>query len=120
MDGPKPIELRNLFGSATDFTAMPWKPLREGVDISILYGNVNEGPCAALLRYQPGARIPKHQHGGYEHILVLQGDQSDGATTLTAGSLLINAPGSSHEIVSRTGCIVLAIWERPVVFGEPG
>ena len=38
---------------------------------------------------------------------------------LSAGELLVHSPGTSHSIVSDTGCVVLAIWEKPVVFIEP-
>jgi anti-sigma factor ChrR (cupin superfamily) len=30
--------------------------------------------------------------------------------------MLVQAPGSSHSIVSDEGCVVLVIWEEPVVF----
>jgi len=78
---------------------------------------MKEGHCTALLRYQPGASIPEHYHAGDEHILVLQGSQFDGTTTLSAGTMLYSSRGTSHEITSEHGCIVLAIWEQPVVFG---
>ena len=44
-----------------------------------------------------------------------------GATTLTAGTLIINPPGTQHSVVSEAGCIVLAIYEKPVEFlGDGG
>ncbi len=57
-----------------------------------------------------------HVHLGYEHILVLSGSQRDQNSTATAGTLMINAPGTRHSIVSESGCIVLAIYEKPVKF----
>lgn len=30
--------------------------------------------------------------------------------------LIINPPGTSHGILSESGCIVLAIYEKPVKF----
>jgi hypothetical protein len=30
--------------------------------------------------------------------------------------LLIHAPGTRHSIASAEGCVVLAIYEKPVVF----
>jgi hypothetical protein len=32
----------------------------------------------------------------------------------TAGSMLISEPGTAHAVSSEEGCVVLAIWERPV------
>ena len=31
-------------------------------------------------------------------------------------TLVINPPGSRHRVVSDDGCLVLVIWEQPVVF----
>jgi anti-sigma factor ChrR (cupin superfamily) len=110
------ILLSGLFGPNQDFSAYPWQPFRPGVEIARIYGEGSSGPAAALLRYAPGARVPSHDHGGYEHIVVLQGSQTDDRGTYGAGSCLIHAPGSSHAIVSDSGCVVLAIWNAPVVF----
>lgn len=93
-----------------------WTPYRPGVDIHRLYGQGDNGPSAALLHYAPGARIPQHSHRGYEHIFILQGTQVDMQGTHSAGALVVNPPGSSHEVSSPEGCVVLVIWERPVEF----
>ena len=37
----------------------------------------------------------------------------------TAGTLIINPPGTQHSVVSEAGCIVLAIYEKPVKFLAP-
>ncbi|MES1206770.1 MAG: cupin domain-containing protein, partial [Pseudomonadota bacterium] len=73
-------------------------------------------PTASILRYAPGARIPYHRHDGYEHVFILAGSQRDERGTYGAGSLVVNTPGSSHDVVSENGCTALLIWERPVVF----
>ena len=89
-----------------------WEPLRPGVHIRPLYDCGEHGPAAALLRYQPGASIPHHEHLGYEHILVLDGAQSDEQGCYPAGTLVVNLPGSSHRVERPAGCVVLIIWER--------
>ena len=91
-----------------------WEPFRPGVRIHWLYRTGEDGPAAALLRYEPGAGVPLHEHVGWEHIFVLAGAQSDGSALLDAGALLISAPGTRHAITSDSGCIVLAVWQRPV------
>ncbi len=93
-----------------------WTPFRPGVEIHRLYGNGDAGPCAALLRYAPGATIPYHRHQGHEHIYVLHGSQADEAGTYAAGTLVVNPPGTGHAVRSPDGCVVLVIWERPVAF----
>ncbi len=110
------LELKNLFEIAEHADAIAWQPFRDGVDIYRLYGDGASGPTAALIRFRKEARVPMHEHQGYEHILVLSGSQRDQNSTATAGTLMINAPGTRHSIVSEAGCIVLAIYEKPVKF----
>jgi anti-sigma factor ChrR (cupin superfamily) len=101
-----------------DFSTLEWQPFREGVDLLPLYGNIKSGCASALLRYQPGARIPEHLHTGMEFLFILCGSQSDDRGHYTAGSFLINPTASSHKIFSEEGCVVLAVWEKPVKFIE--
>jgi anti-sigma factor ChrR (cupin superfamily) len=112
--------IANLFGEGVDFDRFAWRFFREGVEIARLYGEGASGPSAALLRYAPGAKVPVHVHHGMEHILVLAGSQADADATYEAGSMLIHGPGTSHDVFSEQGCVVLAIWEKPVeILGEP-
>lgn len=105
--------LKDLLNIATLQDQLPWQPFRDGVDIYRLYGD-GTGSAAALLRYQPGASIPRHDHQGFEHIFILCGSQTDQNGEHTAGTLVINPPSSNHSVVSTSGCIVLAIWEKPI------
>jgi anti-sigma factor ChrR (cupin superfamily) len=106
--------LKGLLNIAARQDELPWKPFRPGVDIYRLYENGEDGAMAALLRYQPGASVPLHDHRGFEHILVLSGSQTDQNGEHQAGTLVINPPHSNHSVISQSGCIVLAIWEKPV------
>ncbi len=113
MEHPRRID--NLLGISSFQEQLPWQPFRPGVDIYLLSQNPETGCRSALLRYQPGAAVPLHEHPGTEHILVLSGAQLDDQGELSAGTLAINAPGSRHQVSSPCGCIVLIIWEKPVV-----
>jgi len=93
-----------------------WGPFRDGVEIYRLHGDGTAGSASALLRYRPGASVPRHSHAGYEHIFVLSGSQRDERGLYRAGTLVINAPGSKHDVTSDEGCVVLVIWEAPVIF----
>lgn len=110
------VILRNMFALATSAAEHTWQVLREGVEICRLYQEGDDGPAAALLRYAPGARVPPHLHTGAEFILVLSGSQTDDHGHYPAGTVLASPPGSRHGIVSDSGCIVLAIWHKPVRF----
>ena len=109
-----PIVISGLLDAATDFDALDWQPLHPGVDVVDLYPPVSDGARAALLRYQPGATVPWHVHGGFEHILVLRGSQQDASGVYRAGTLVVNLPGSTHQVSSEEGCIVLAVWQKQV------
>jgi anti-sigma factor ChrR (cupin superfamily) len=115
-DPERVFKLNDLFRISDWQHDLAWRPLFDGVEIYRLYDSGSTGPRAALLRYQPGARVPAHEHMGYEHIFVLSGEQADAVGSSAAGSLTINPPGTRHSISSETGCIVLAIYEKPVKF----
>jgi anti-sigma factor ChrR (cupin superfamily) len=84
------------------------------VEIAHLYGDGPRHPGAALLRYAPGARVPRHEHVGYELIHVLSGWQADERRRYDAGTLFVHPPGTRHEVVSPEGCLVLAVWQAGV------
>jgi anti-sigma factor ChrR (cupin superfamily) len=110
------IVIKDLFNIASRQKDLPWQPFRDGVEIVQLYGNPMVGPSAALLRYAPGAAVPAHVHTGYEHILILAGQQTDQHGPLGPGTLVINPAGSRHAVSNIMQCIILIIWERPVAF----
>lgn len=105
-----------------DLLAGGWKdrdfePFRAGVEICWL---CRERPQLALLRYAPGAAVPRHRHVGQETILVLEGAQEDDAGRYAAGSVVINPPGTAHAVRSPEGCVVLIQWLAPVEILEDG
>jgi len=106
----------NLSTLADDQNNLGWQPFHPGVEIRWLYQEANQGPAAALIRFQPGGTVPLHEHRGFEHIYVLSGSQSDGNGRLNTGSLMVHRPGTRHSIVSEDGCLVLAIYEKPAQF----
>lgn len=97
-----------------DESRLAWVPFRDGIEASWLYRNGDDGPAAALLRYRPGARVPRHRHRGYEHIYILRGSQTDDRGTLPAGSFTVNSPGTEHAVRSEDGCLALLIWQAPI------
>ena len=106
--------LKDLLNIALTQDEVPWEPFRSGVDIYRLEGDGQGGAAAALLRYQPGASVLRHDHTGFEHIFVLSGSQTDQNGEHKTGTLVINPPSTNHSVISHAGCIVLVIWEKPV------
>lgn len=95
-----------------------WQPFRSGIEIHRLYGEIGVGRAAALLRYAAGASLPVHRHAGFEQILVLEGAQVDERGRYGKGTLVVNPPGSQHQVTSPEGCVVFVTWDLPVEFDE--
>jgi quercetin dioxygenase-like cupin family protein len=91
-----------------------WKPLVEGgVDtrgISVKALRIDPATGRApsfLLRFEPGASYPYHNHPAGEELFVLSGACLIEGTTLEAGDYLYTPPGSKHAVRSQTGCTLL-------------
>ncbi len=103
--------------SLTEVLEGKFVPFRAGIDMRVVYGTPGRGgAAAAFLRYQPGAKVPAHEHPGYELIQVLAGSQTDDRGTHRAGTFVVNAPGSRHAVESAEGCLVLVVWQEPIQF----
>jgi anti-sigma factor ChrR (cupin superfamily) len=88
-----------------------WIERRPGIHWKILW---EEGEAKAILmRYAPGATIPRHRHLGDEQIYVLEGSVSDDTGTCTAGNYARRPPGCVHAVTSEKGALVLAITSGP-------
>jgi anti-sigma factor ChrR (cupin superfamily) len=110
------VVLQDLVARAKE-PDFPWIKMRPGIELHRIYGEGINGPSAALLRYAPGATLPHHRHPGYEHITILEGSQTDEHGVYRAPCFIVNPPGSSHDVHSPDGCLVLVVWNEPVVFG---
>ncbi len=58
----------------------------------------------AVARWAPGTQAPRHAHPGGLEVLVLDGDLSDGSTSLGRGGWLRLPPGATHAPRSSGGC----------------
>lgn len=121
IDEPKDRVIKLELGGVKipdDLVFTPYQPgLRENVEIHLLFDNTVDDPNgsdAAIMRYQPGAFVPRHLHVGYEMVLVLQGEYVENDVLYKPGSLIIRAPGTTHEMRSDTGCTILAMRDIPV------
>lgn len=99
-----------------NFNDVQWQGFREGVFIYPLYSSNTSEATSALLKYEPGAAVPEHMHTGYEHLIILSGSQQDERGIYHKGDFIVNKPNSTHWVKSPEGCVVLAIWEKPVRF----
>ncbi len=81
-----------------------------GIFVKKLYSDPERDTVTMLIRMEPGAEYPAHQHGGPEQCLVLEGDLCVGDLVLQAGDYQCAPPDSIHD-VSRTrgGCLLLIV-----------
>ncbi len=120
---PQPPDLvwADVIGDGFKRPDLPWQPWSErgraGVDICPIFTNEQTGPegaAALLVRFRPGAHGDFHEHLGFELMLVLDGVlEDDKGGYFPAGTLALEGPGTIHQALSRQGCTVLAVRERP-------
>lgn len=81
-----------------------------GIFVKRLYSDPERDSVTMLIRMEPGAEYPAHEHGGPEQCLVLEGDLRVGDLVLHAGDFQC-APAASIHDVSRTtgGCLLLIV-----------
>jgi anti-sigma factor ChrR (cupin superfamily) len=112
-----PIVFSNLLADANRLRDTgEWNPFRPGVTAIWLYNEGAGGAAAVLLCYEPGARVALHEHVGYEHLYIIEGDQFDENGSYPAGSFIVNPPGTRHSPGSKGGCVALLIYEKAVRF----
>ena len=90
-----------------DIAGVGWQTRRPGVHWKILWEDGNHR--AVLVRYDPGATVPRHRHLGDEQIFVLEGSVTDDTGTCSAGNYARRPPGCVHTVTTPQGALVLAI-----------
>ena len=85
---------------------LPWQPSpAAGVLRRLLAREGDEDARATtVVRYEPGARFPRHAHPQGEEIVVLEGGFADEHGTYPAGTYVKNPPGFEHSPRSSAGC----------------
>ena len=92
---------------------IPWVERRPGVFWKVLWEDPDGQRKAILMRYEPGATIPRHRHVGDEQIFVLDGSVADDTGVCAAGNYARRPPGCVHTVVSQTGALVFAVMSGP-------
>lgn len=96
-----------------DVTSLPWQATRfPGVEMKILWSAPDGAAFTGMFRMAPGAKLPKHSHGGVEQTFMLQGSLVDDAGTCTAGNYVWRDVGSVHTAHSPDGCVMIGIFQE--------
>lgn len=85
-----------------------WLPVVTGVSVKILRQDPGTRNVTYLLRMQPGATLPAHEHSQDEECLVIEGELWMGDHVVRAGDWHVARAGSTHlDFRTKTGCTVL-------------
>ena len=96
---------------------VPWARTRfPGISVKTLRENKGTGLSTMLFRWEPGARLPDHEHIEIEQTYVLEGSFADHDGAYTAGNYVWRRAGSRHEAWSDEGCLTLAVFLKPNKF----
>ena len=92
--------------------AMPWRPLNEpdvtGIFLKVLrFDSSTRRAPTILLKFEPGASYPAHNHPGGEEIFILEGEIRVGKDHLRKGDYLYTPPDNRHAVASQAGCVIL-------------
>jgi quercetin dioxygenase-like cupin family protein len=112
----------NIFDHVVRKDQKAWQPLTEkgihyeGVSVISLHFDADKGRSTTiLLKFEPGASYPYHDHPAGEEIFVLEGEATLEEVTIKQGDYLYTPPGFKHSVSSRTGCIMLFVVPEEVV-----
>jgi quercetin dioxygenase-like cupin family protein len=93
-----------------------WQPLIEnGIHyegiwvIPLRYDEAKQRSTSILLKFEPGATYPYHNHPAGEEIFVLSGEAILENTTLSESDYLYTPPNFKHSVTSKTGCTMLFV-----------
>ena len=82
----------------------------EGISvISLHYDEEKERSTTILLKFEPGATYPYHNHPAGEEIFMLEGEAIFEQITLSHGDYLYTAAGFKHSATTKTGCTMLFV-----------
>jgi len=85
-----------------------WEPICPGIERKTLWHDREKGRITFLIRAQPGAEFPAHQHDDDEEAYMLSGDLAFDDLVLGAGDYHLARPGVYHPVGrTRMGCMLL-------------
>ena len=103
---------------------MQWQPTRyKGTFIKTLMIDREKGLATVLIRMEPGAGFPDHEHALIEQTLILEGSLVDSegpekGLAVRQGEYVFRPAGSRHAVVAPDGATMLAIFQAPNRFFE--
>lgn len=96
---------------------LPWETaMFPGVHFKTLMVDKEQGLMTVLLRMEPGAKLPDHEHVLVEQTYVLEGRLVDRDGECGPGEFIYRPAGSRHEAWTPEGGLMLAVFQTPNKF----
>jgi anti-sigma factor ChrR (cupin superfamily) len=93
-----------------DTAELAWRPSTFAAGVFVKDVATTDGWELQVVRCEPGARFPLHQHAWPEFIFVLEGELVQAGQRLGAGWASVAAAGSVDEDVrSESGCVFVLV-----------
>jgi anti-sigma factor ChrR (cupin superfamily) len=102
-----------------DIASLPWEDtIFPGVKAKTLLVDDATGLLTVLLKMEPGATLPDHEHVLIEQTFVLEGELVDPDGVCTAGNYVWRPAGSRHAAQTPNGGLMLSMFQAPNKFFE--
>ena len=96
---------------------LPWEATRfAGIYQKVLLEDRESGLKTVLMRMEPGAKLPFHEHTRIEQTYVLEGSLKDDQGEATAGNFVWRPAGSRHTAWAPNGALLLGYFLKPNQF----
>jgi anti-sigma factor ChrR (cupin superfamily) len=105
---------------------LEWEPIRyPGCFVKTLMVDRQRGLLTVLLKMDPDACLPDHEHALVEQTYVLEGRLVDSegpekGLSVGPGDFVYRPAGSRHAAIAPEGCTMVAIFQVPNKFFEEG
>jgi anti-sigma factor ChrR (cupin superfamily) len=105
---------------------MQWEPIRyPGCFVKTLMVDPRHGLLTVLLKMEPGAKLPDHEHTLVEQTYMLEGtlvdlDGPEKGLAVGPGEFVYRPAGSRHSAWTPDGGLMIAVFQVPNKFFEEG
>lgn len=95
---------------------LDWNPwVMDGVEYKLVSVDPRTNGFSIFLRVAPNTVAPVHRHMGAIELLMLEGDLTyDGIDVGRAGDYMYEPAGDTHRPMSKSGCILFAVFSGPI------
>jgi anti-sigma factor ChrR (cupin superfamily) len=92
-----------------NLSEIAWVDAMAGVRQKPIWQDKETKRRAVLVRFEPGAQLPRHKHIGDELIFVIEGSVSDESGEVLAGNMNFRPNGCVHTVSTKNGATIFAL-----------